>query len=81
MDPQHRADENDKEAWNHHQQIRYKHLVSQELRPELLQRAEAHKEVMEWVKALVIAALLVFIIRYFLFSPFIVDGASMQPNF
>ena len=40
-----------------------------------------YKEVMEWVKALVIAVVLVFIIRQFLFSPFIVDGDSMQPNF
>lgn len=40
-----------------------------------------YKEVIEWVKAIVIAVVLVFIIRQFLFSPFIVDGASMQPNF
>ncbi len=36
---------------------------------------------MEWIKALVIAVVLVFLIRQFLFSPFIVDGPSMEPNF
>lgn len=41
----------------------------------------AKNEIVEWVKALAIAALLVIVIRYFLFSPFIVDGPSMQPNF
>ncbi|WP_274651565.1 signal peptidase I [Paenibacillus humicola] len=41
----------------------------------------AQKEVVEWIKAIAIAALLVVVIRYFLFAPFIVDGPSMQPNF
>lgn len=41
----------------------------------------AYKELVEWIKALVIAVVLVFLIRQFLFSPFIVDGPSMQPNF
>jgi signal peptidase I len=38
-------------------------------------------EITEWIKALAIAGLLVFVIRWFLLSPFIVDGPSMQPNF
>jgi signal peptidase I len=38
-------------------------------------------EVWEWIKALVIAGLLVVVIRTFIFAPFIVDGPSMQPNF
>nr|WP_229757675.1 signal peptidase I [Paenibacillus marchantiophytorum] len=38
-------------------------------------------ETWEWIKALVIAGVLVIIIRWFLFSPFIVDGDSMRPNF
>ncbi|RXZ76981.1 signal peptidase I [Paenibacillaceae bacterium] len=42
---------------------------------------QAKKEIVEWIKALAIAAILVFVIRTFLFSPFIVDGPSMQPNF
>lgn len=42
---------------------------------------KAQKEVFEWVKALAIAAILVVVIRYFLFAPFIVDGPSMEPNF
>nr|WP_238358160.1 signal peptidase I [Cohnella zeiphila] len=36
---------------------------------------------MEWIKALVIAGILVFVIRWLLISPFIVDGESMEPNF
>lgn len=40
-----------------------------------------YKEIVEWVKALAIAGLLVFVIRWFLFAPFIVDGPSMEPNF
>ncbi|WP_010269634.1 signal peptidase I [Paenibacillus senegalensis] len=38
-------------------------------------------EIWEWAKALVIAAVLVLLIRWFIFTPFIVDGPSMQPNF
>lgn len=45
------------------------------------QPSQTKKEAMEWLKALAIAALLVLVIRTFLFSPFIVDGPSMKPNF
>lgn len=38
-------------------------------------------EVLEWIKAIVIALILVFLIRWLLFKPFIVDGPSMQPTF
>ncbi|GIP21401.1 signal peptidase I [Paenibacillus sp. J22TS3] len=38
-------------------------------------------EALEWLKAIVIAVVLVFLIRWLLFAPFIVDGPSMQPNF
>lgn len=38
-------------------------------------------EVLEWVKAIAIALVLVILIRWLLFKPFIVDGPSMQPNF
>ncbi|WP_123040021.1 signal peptidase I [Cohnella candidum] len=44
-------------------------------------RSKAAGELVEWIKALAIAGLLVFVIRWFLVSPFIVDGPSMQPNF
>ncbi|PZD93306.1 signal peptidase I [Paenibacillus sambharensis] len=40
-----------------------------------------YREMIEWLKALAIAALLVFVIRWLLFAPFIVDGQSMEPNF
>jgi signal peptidase I len=43
--------------------------------------SRAGRELTEWIKALAIAGLLVFVIRWFLVSPFIVDGESMQPNF
>jgi signal peptidase I len=45
------------------------------------QPLRAKSEVWEWIKALVIAGVLVIIIRTFIFAPFIVDGPSMQPNF
>ncbi|ALS21609.1 MULTISPECIES: signal peptidase I [Paenibacillus] len=38
-------------------------------------------EVWEWIKALLIAAALVFFIRWLIFAPFIVEGPSMEPNF
>lgn len=38
-------------------------------------------EAWEWIKALLIAAGLVFLIRWFIFAPFIVEGPSMEPNF
>jgi signal peptidase I len=45
------------------------------------QPVRAKNEVWEWIKALVIAGLLVVVIRTFIFAPFIVDGPSMKPNF
>jgi signal peptidase I len=38
------------------------------------------RESWEWIKAFIIAAILVVLIRVFLFSPYIVEGASMNPN-
>ncbi|GGN90554.1 signal peptidase I [Saccharibacillus kuerlensis] len=38
-------------------------------------------EVFEWIKAIVIALVLVFVIRWLLFAPYMVDGTSMEPNF
>ncbi|MBB6636677.1 signal peptidase I [Cohnella thailandensis] len=43
--------------------------------------SKAGSEAKEWIKALVIAGILVFVIRWLLVSPFIVDGESMEPNF
>ncbi|WP_084423037.1 signal peptidase I [Cohnella thermotolerans] len=43
--------------------------------------SKAGNELTEWIKALVIAGILVFVIRWLLVSPFIVDGESMEPNF
>ncbi|MNZ51466.1 Signal peptidase I T [compost metagenome] len=65
------------------------HADIQQTRPEIaaipsdgsVKQGRAYKEIVEWIKALVIAVVLVFLIRQFLFSPFIVDGPSMQPNF
>jgi signal peptidase I len=41
----------------------------------------AKNEAWEWIKALAIAGVLVFVIRFFIFAPFIVEGPSMEPNF
>lgn len=41
----------------------------------------SQNELVEWIKALAIAGVLVLVIRWFLVSPFIVDGPSMEPNF
>ncbi|MCD9023335.1 signal peptidase I [Cohnella silvisoli] len=49
--------------------------------PKKPSKSRAGNEITEWIKALAIAGLLVFVIRWFLVSPFIVDGPSMQPNF
>ncbi|WP_152392443.1 signal peptidase I [Paenibacillus guangzhouensis] len=38
-------------------------------------------EAVEWAKAIAIAVVLVVVIRWFVFAPFMVDGPSMQPNF
>lgn len=43
--------------------------------------SRAKKEIWEWIKALLIAFVLAFLIRYFLFGSYIVDGPSMKPNF
>jgi len=44
-------------------------------------KSRTGNELTEWIKALAIAGILVFVIRWFLVSPFIVDGPSMQPSF
>jgi len=38
-------------------------------------------ELWEWAKAIIIALVLVFLIRTFLFTPTVVSGDSMEPNF
>ncbi|MDO3410721.1 signal peptidase I [Saccharibacillus sp. CPCC 101409] len=38
-------------------------------------------ETLEWIKAIAIALVLVFVIRWLLFAPYMVDGQSMEPNF
>lgn len=42
---------------------------------------KAKNELVEWLKALLIALVLVVLIRWLLFKPFIVQGPSMEPNF
>lgn len=37
-------------------------------------------EIWEWIKALLIAIILAFIIRAFFFAPIVVDGKSMEPT-
>lgn len=42
--------------------------------------AKKKNEIWEWIKAILIAVLLVVVIRYFLFAPIVVDGYSMAPT-
>ncbi|GAF63742.1 signal peptidase I [Alkalihalobacillus trypoxylicola] len=35
---------------------------------------------LEWIKALFIALIIAFLVRYFLFAPIVVDGESMSPT-
>lgn len=44
-------------------------------------RHSVKSEAWEWIKALLVAAALVFLIRWLVFAPFVVEGPSMQPNF
>lgn len=44
------------------------------------QTKKPKNEIWEWSKALIIAFGLAFIIRYFLFTPIVVDGESMMPT-
>ncbi|WP_088105074.1 signal peptidase I [Halalkalibacter urbisdiaboli] len=41
---------------------------------------KAKSDSWEWVKAVAIALVLAFVIRYFLFAPIVVDGQSMMPT-
>ncbi len=44
-------------------------------------KAHIKNEAVEWIKAILIAGVLVALIRWFIFAPFVVDGPSMHPNF
>ncbi|MDW0115010.1 signal peptidase I [Sporosarcina saromensis] len=44
-------------------------------------KTETKKEVWSWIKSIVIACVLVFVIRQFLFAPVLVSGQSMEPTF
>lgn len=46
-----------------------------------VKEAKEKNELLEWVKAIGIAILFACGIRYFLFTPIVVDGASMMPTF
>ncbi|WP_106766095.1 signal peptidase I [Paenibacillus faecalis] len=62
--------------------------MQQDTQQDAFEKKEAKKtdkkkknELVEWLKALLIALVLVFLIRWFLFKPFVVQGPSMEPNF
>ncbi len=38
-------------------------------------------EILEWIKALLIALAIILVVRWLAFNPFLVDGESMRPNF
>ncbi len=56
-------------------------LPSYHIPPRKVKSTDWKKETIDWIKALVVAGLLVVVVRMFLFSPYLVDGNSMQPNF
>ncbi|MDF2836828.1 MAG: signal peptidase [Paenibacillus sp.] len=87
MDSQQRNDDGNKEP-DVTERATGEHQSASDMMPEraathgaAAKKGGASKEIVEWIKALVIAVVLVFLIRMFLFEPFIVDGPSMQPNF
>lgn len=45
-----------------------------------LQKKEKN-ELLEWLKAILVSALFVIAIRVFIFTPMVVDGASMMPTY
>jgi signal peptidase I len=53
-------------------------LVTDDIRNE---QVRPKNEIWEWIKALLIAIALVALIRTFLFTPTVVSGDSMEPNF
>ncbi|WP_316569368.1 signal peptidase I [Neobacillus sp. YIM B06451] len=42
--------------------------------------AKKKSELYEWVKTIIIALLIAFTVRTFIFTPIVVDGASMEPT-
>ncbi|MCI3919048.1 signal peptidase I [Paenibacillus sp. TRM 82003] len=52
-----------------------------EQEPKRTAETDWKKEAVDWAKALIVAGVLVVVIRMFLFSPYLVDGSSMEPNF
>lgn len=46
----------------------------------MIQKKEKN-ELWEWIKVIGIAAIFVMVMRFFIFSPVMVDGASMMPTF
>lgn len=46
-----------------------------------MEKTKEKNELLEWAKAIGIAILLAWGIRFFLFTPIVVDGASMMPTF
>ncbi|HLR01589.1 MAG TPA: signal peptidase I [Virgibacillus sp.] len=46
----------------------------------MAKKKKKKNEWIDWVKALLIAVLVAFVVRMFLFAPIVVDGPSMLPN-
>lgn len=46
-----------------------------------MKKAKVKKEGLEWIKAIGIAILFSYGLRFFIFTPIVVDGASMMPTF
>ncbi|WP_026089181.1 MULTISPECIES: signal peptidase I [Bacillus] len=50
------------------------------LRSVKVEKSKVKEEVKSWIKSLVIAFAVVFLVRTFLFAPYTVDGSSMSPT-
>lgn len=46
----------------------------------MAKKKSGKSEWIDWLKALLIAAIIAIIVRTFIFTPIVVDGPSMQPN-
>ena len=54
--------------------------INEEQTENEVKKVKKKNELWEWTKALIIAFLIAVIIRYFLFTPIVVDGDSMMPT-
>ncbi|WP_149094312.1 signal peptidase I [Paenibacillus terrae] len=57
------------------------HLTSPAIRKVSDKQQQVKNEIVDWLKAITVGVVLVFIMHGLLFAPSVVEGASMEPNF